>query len=123
MTNGEKFGFFSVENLSSSNLTVNFGSEVTLDGFDKIEVDFGNNTNFEKPLSCARLVYKRKKEDEEPITATELYNSEKDGSYDVNLNLTNVEKTDIEYTDGASKNRHFFLTKKASAPTTGIFEI
>lgn len=120
MTNGENLDF-SVENLSPSNLTVNFGSEVTLDGFDKIEVDFGNNTNFENRC-LAPVWFIKEKEDEEPVTATELYNSEKDGSYDVNLNLTNVEKTDIEYTDGASKKSAFLFDKKADAPTTGYLK-
>ena len=120
MTNGENLDF-SIENLSPSNLTVNFGSEVTLDGFDKIEVDFGNNTNFENRC-LAPVWFIKEKEDEEPITAAELYNSEKDGSYDVNLNLTNVEKTDIEYTDGASKESAFLFDKKASAPTTGYLK-
>ena len=120
MTNGENIDF-SVENLSPSGVTVDFGSEVYLDGFDKIEVDFGKNTNFENRY-LAPVWFIKEKEADEPILKTELYNSEKDGNYEVNLNLTNVEKTDIEYSSGKDVKSAYLFDKKDSAPTTGYLK-
>ena len=120
MTNGEDIAF-SVEDLSSSGLKINFGSEVFLDSFEKIEIDFGGNTNFEnRPLSPVWFV---KEKAAEPIVAAELYNSEKDGDYAADILLTDINKTDYAYTDGTSNKTAFLYDKPSDAPTTGYLNI